>query len=265
MGYSRGFSSLGCPQATLAQAFALAEKHGLQFVELRTLGGTVDLPAYFAEHYKTPTGLAAAASKTAVRLAGFGASMKLIDNTEADRQALLAWVPWAEAAGVRWLRIFDGGKTAEGAEIERAAATLQWWAELRRERGWRVDLMVETHDSLTTTPAIQRVLSARTDVHLLWDTHHTWKKGGEDPVATWRALHDHIVHIHIKDSIPVPSARHPFTYVLPGEGGFPAEALVRVLRAEYSGGLSLEWEKQWHPYLPELDAALSAAAERGWW
>lgn len=265
MGYSRGFSSLGCPQATLAQVFALAEKHGLQFVELRMLGGSIDLPVYFKEHYKTPTGLAAATAGSAVRVLALDGSMRLIGNTEADREALLAWVPWAEAAGIRWLRVFDGGKTADDGEIAHAAATLHWWASLRRERGWRVDLMIETHDSLTSTPAIQRLLSARTDVHILWDTHHTWKKGGEDPVATWRALHEHIVHIHIKDSIPVPSARHPFTYVLPGDGGFPAAGLVRVLRTEYSGGLSLEWEKQWHPYLPELDEPLRVAAERQWW
>lgn len=265
MDFARGFSSLGCPQATLEQAFALAEKHRLQFIELRTLGGTTDLPVYFSGHYRTPAGLAAAAAGTPVRIGAFGASMKLIDNTEADREALLAWVPWAEAAGVRWIRIFDGGKEADAAEVARAEATLAWWQSLRRDRGWRVDLMVETHDALTSTPAIQRLLSATPYVHILWDTHHTWKKGGEDPVDTWRALHEHIVHIHIKDSIPVPSARHPFTYVLPGDGKFPAAALLRVLRSEYTGGLSLEWEKQWHPYLPELGEALTVAADRGWW
>ena len=42
-------------------------------------------------------------------------------------------------------------------------------------------------------------------------------------------------------------------------------ALREVLRAEYDGWVSLEWEKLWHPYLPPLDDALAAAARRDWW
>lgn len=256
---------MGCPHATLAQALALAEKHRLQFVELRTLGGTLDLPVYCAQHYKTPTGLAAVLARTPVRIIAFGTSMKLIGNTEEDRKALLEWVPWAEAAGVRWLRVFDGGRKADAAEIAQAAETLDWWNRLRRDRGWLVDLMIETHDSMTTTAALRRLLAAHPAAHILWDAHNTWKRGGEDPVQTWRAMHDRIVHIHVKDSVPVPRGEHAFTFVLPGQGGFPAEALHGILRAEYSGGVCLEWEKHWHPYLPELDAALHAARERGWW
>ena len=72
--------------------------------------------------------------------------------------------------------------------------------------------------------------------------------------------------MHVKDSIPVPSARHPFTYTLPGDGGFPIAPLLGALRADgFSGAVSLEWERMWHPYLPSLDEALVVAAQRGWW
>ena len=30
-------------------------------------------------------------------------------------------------------------------------------------------------------------------------------------------------------------------------------------------GVSLEWERLWHPYLAPLDDALAAAAKRNWW
>jgi sugar phosphate isomerase/epimerase len=114
--------------------------------------------------------------------------------------------------------------------------------------------------------AITEFLAAVPGVGLLWDAHHTWRKGGEDPVATWRAVRAHVVHLHVKDSVAVPSARHPFTYVLPGDGGFPMAALMAAVRvAGFTGPVSLEWEKQWHPYLPPLETALRVAAARTWW
>ena len=54
----RAFSTLGCPDFTLEEALALATKHGLEAIELRALGGTVDLPAYFTEQFGTPGALA---------------------------------------------------------------------------------------------------------------------------------------------------------------------------------------------------------------
>ena len=126
--------------------------------------------------------------------------------------------------------------------------------------------MIETHDSLWTAAAVGRLLTVVPDVAILWDSHHTWKKGGEDPVATWRAIRTRVVHVHVKDSVDVPSARHPFTYVLPGDGGFPIAPLLAALRGEgYAGLVSLEWERMWHPYLPPLDDALGAATVRRWW
>src|SRR5581483_7645282 len=104
---------------------------------------------------------------------------------------------------------------AEGEAIARAAEDLRWWRAVRRERHWRVDLMVETHDVFFTGAAIRRLLEAAPGTAILWDTHHTWRRGGEDPVATWRAIRGSVAHVHVKDSRNVPSAKHPYTYVLP--------------------------------------------------
>jgi hypothetical protein len=53
--------------------------------------------------------------------------------------------------------------------------------------------------------------------------------------------------------------------VLPGNGEFPMSSLQRILAAEFSGAVSLEWEKLWHPYLPPLDDALRSAGKAAWW
>lgn len=262
----RCFSSLGCPRLRLHEIIALARRHRISAVELRSVAGTMELPEYFTAEFGSPESLRQRMYDFPVRVVALDTSLKIIGGTEADREKFLAFIPWAEAIGAQRLRVFDGGKLADEREITEAVETVRWWQSTRRTRGWRADIMVETHDALTNTPALLQFVAAAPDVAVLWDTHHTWKKAGEDPVATWKAIRGHVVHIHIKDSISMPSARHPFTYVLPGSGEFPIAPLLGALAADgFTGPVSLEWEKVWHPYLPELDDALNAAASVGWW
>ena len=265
MAYSRDFSTLGCPDFTLEETLALAVKHGVDAVELRALGGSLELPAYLKEHYGTPAALAGKLRGQSVGIVSLSTSLHVTGGTVADREKFLEFVPWAEALGVRWLRVFDSDTTMQVDDFAQAAEMMHWWREQRAAGGWRTNVMIETHGAMTTSGTIQKFLEAVPDGAILWDAHHTWKKGGEDPLATWRAIRPNVVHVHVKDSIDVPSARHPFTYVLPGDGGFPMAPLAAVLRAEFDGAVSLEWEKLWHPSLPSLDEALSAAAARAWW
>jgi sugar phosphate isomerase/epimerase len=266
MALLRAISSLGCPDMSLDEVIGLAIRHGLTAVELRALGGSLDLPAYLKAAYGSPEALARHLQDSAVSVVAFGTSLRIVGSEKADRESFLEFVPWAEALGVPRLRVFDGGKAADDAEIAQGAATVSWWTELRRERGWRTDIMVETHDSLMTAALIQRLINAVPAISILWDTHHTWKKGGEDPLETWARIKRHVCHTHVKDSISVPAGKYPYTYVQPGTGEFPAAPLINALRADkFAGPLSLEWEKVWHPDLPPLDTALSAAAANSWW
>lgn len=264
MGFLRCFSTLGCPEQSLEGAAAIAASHRLDGIEVRSLSGTVELARVFAAHFADPAALALRARAGGIRVLALDASLRLVGPTAAERDQLLALAPWAEALGVRRIRVFDGGAASAEYPVNEARDTLRWWQGQRERHGWNVDVMVETHDALVTTAAIQRFLSAAPEVSLLWDAHHTWRKGSEDPGVTWRALRERVVHVHVKDSIDVPSARHPFTYVLPGEGEFPIGRVLAALRDDrFAGPVSLEWERMWHPYLPSLDQALVAA--RNWW
>ena len=261
----RAFSTLGCSELSLRDVGALAERHGIAGVEYRGLGGVLDLPRYFEQTFGTPAAFAAAHAAESVVPVALNTSFALVGSGQAERAELLGYVPWAEALGVSWLRVFDGpdhGGRDYGAEL---AATLAWWETQRRENGWRVRLMVETHDALVTTAALAQALQAAPQLALLWDAHNTWRKGGEPPVAVWPRIRRHVVHVHVKDSVDRPSARHPFTYTLPGQGQFAMAELRAALAGDgYDGFVSLEWERRWHPYLPPLDEALTVAAQ-GWW
>ena len=262
----RCFSTLGCAELDLDAVLQLASQHGIPTVEVRALSGSTDLPQILAGRYGTPDGMEAALREKPSRMVAIGTSLRLIGNTPEDRESFLRIVPWAEAAGVRTLRLFDGGHAADAAEMEDALRTLDWWREIRARNGWTVDVNVETHDSLVTLAALERFCRLVSECPVLWDSHHTWRKGGADPLKVWQCLQPHVSHIHVKDSISLPGPRLPYSYVLPGEGEFPMAALSAVLRRDgYTGLLSLEWERLWHPELPELGEALRSAAQHGWW
>ena len=54
MSLRRCFSTLGCPELSLEAVIALAGKYDIECVELRALGGTLNLAEYFNAHYGTP-------------------------------------------------------------------------------------------------------------------------------------------------------------------------------------------------------------------
>lgn len=260
------FSTLGCVGLSWPGVAALASAQGIEGVELRGLGGELDLPAYFSRTYGTPAALAGAIRHSSVSLVALNTSFSLAGHGAENRAALLDYVPWAEACGVPWLRVFDGKEEGAGKFLPEALVTLRWWDELRAAQGWRTQLMIETHDSLVDTARLESFLAAAPHAAILWDAHNTWRKGGELPEVLWPAIRHRVVHVHVKDSIDQPSARHPFTYTLPGAGQFPMAALRDALAQDgYAGFVSLEWERHWHPYLPPLEEALVAARVNHWW
>ena len=124
--------------------------------------------------------------------------------------------------------------------------------------------MVETHDclrSMDNLRALQAALGER-PAKILWDSHHTWKRGSDDALETWEALRPYVEHVHFKDSIALPASRGDFFYVPPGAGEFPLSSLFERLRRDgFSGPVSFEWERQWHPTLTALEEVIPALAQ----
>jgi sugar phosphate isomerase/epimerase len=87
----------------------------------------------------------------------------------------------------------------------------------------------------------------------LWDAHHTFVSGKEEPQTTFGKLSRYIRHTHLKDSRP---GEKGVQYVLTGTGVVPVKATVKVLVAGgYRGYYCFEWEKMWHPEIEEPEVA----------
>lgn len=255
------FSTLGCADFSLEEIIALARRFAIRHVELRAVSDRLDLPQVFTEIFGGVEPMKAWLQSQGVGIASLDSSAKLIGCSPAARQELLDFARWSHALGVPAIRVFDGGTfqpVLSSSDRQEAIEFLQWWEEEKKAHSWEVDLVIETHDALCTAAhCLDLVKHCKAPVYILWDCHHTWRKGSEDPLYTWSQIQSLVRHIHFKDSVDLPSARHPFTYTNLGEGQFALKPLLAQLRKDgYKGTMSLEWEKKWHPYLVPLEDAL---------
>lgn len=253
------FSTLGCSELNLHETADLAKRYGISSVELRTLSGSVDVVSALEAEFGSPSSFATFLEQRDLKVVALNTSIRLFESR--DMSAIEPFIGWAEAAGVAHLRIFDGGKQLTADEMTGAGAFLDQWQTHRQSRGLNVDLMIETHDALAHASQLTTFLKHMPNALILWDTHHTWAKGS-DIKNLWPDIADNVVHLHVKDSKRGSDGRRH--YVLPGQGDFPMADLVSLVRtSDRHIPLSLEWERHWHPELPPLDDALTAA--RAWW
>jgi sugar phosphate isomerase/epimerase len=226
----------------------------------------MDLPAVLRKRFGTTERLAEMMAATGISIPVIGTSMKLVGASDEMKSALIEYIEWADALNVPYLRVFDGGAIGSAEAVPAALATLAWWSEYRTKTSVRVDLAVETHDFLLGGSELKAFLRAAPGCPILWDTHHTWRRGGVALEESWQVLRNNVVHLHVKDSSADQRQESGFAYCLPGGGEFPMATLLDLLtRDRYQGVISLEWEKAWHHELPELEAALSAAMRSSWW
>jgi len=264
-----GFSTLGCPEFSLSEACELAAEFHLRALELRSLWGRVDLPACMAESGITAEKARSLFAPSHISVPVAGSSFKLVGNDSASRAEFLDYCEWAQSWGIPNARVFGGGTWGHPlteADYNQAAETVAWWRQEKKVRRWKIEMLLETHDAFSASgPCCELIKRLDEPLGIIWDSHHTWRLGGENPAASWSRLGEWVRHVHLKDSIDKPSARHPYTYVLPGEGQTPLAEIVRVLREhEFSGIISLEWERLWHPYLLPLRSALSHLRLQPW-
>ena len=77
------------PGALLAEICALAGEFRVAGIELRGMGGRMDLPAYCAEQHLTPAVVREICQRHRARLVVAGSSFKLTAANEKDRAELL--------------------------------------------------------------------------------------------------------------------------------------------------------------------------------
>jgi len=257
--YPIAFSTLGCPDWSWKTILANADAHGYSAIELRGIAGEMDLP-------KVPefTGTRLAETKRDLAALGIlvsdlGASARMHEKDPAVRAAQFdegrRFIDLAHAMGVKYVRVFgDAIPPGEPKDevLKRVVGGFRTMADYAKPAG--VTVLIESHGDFTRSADLENVLTsvASPQFALLWDAHHTFVAGKEQPAETFATLGPWIRHTHLKDSKPEGADRR---YVLLGAGEVPVKEQVRVLAtAGYKGLYCFEWEKKWHPEIeaPEI-------------
>jgi sugar phosphate isomerase/epimerase len=264
------FSTLGCPAWNLEKVIELARREKYDGIELRFIENDDRLWQRSEFHGR---GL----KDTLRRLDEAGLKISCVDTScyfhhpdaGMRRQSLemgKAMMDLAAALGARGIRVF-GDRIQEGAD---RASTSAWIAENVGDladfgKPLQVQVWLESHGDFARAADTLEVLklAGNDNARVLWDPVNAFAEFNEIPAVGLKALGAKMQHVHLKDVRPPrkkPATGHPallWDPVLMGEGRFPARDLLRLLgKNQYSGFVSFEWEKRWHPEIPEPEKAL---------
>jgi sugar phosphate isomerase/epimerase len=264
--YPIAFSTLGCPAWSWKTILENADRFGYAGIELRGVAGEMDLP-------KVPELQGTRLAETKKDLLALGivvsdlcASSRMHEKDPATRASQLdegrRFIDLAHAMGVKYVRVF-GDKIPEGEPKEevmkRVVDGFQQLAAYAKPAG--VTVLIESHGDFTHSGDLENILT-RVDspqFDLLWDAHHSFVAGKEQPAETYARIGRWIRHTHLKDSKPDGAERR---YVLIGMGDVPVREQVKVLASHgYKGFYCFEWEKKWHPEIEEPEVAFPQYAK----
>jgi sugar phosphate isomerase/epimerase len=119
----------------------------------------------------------------------------------------------------------------------------------------KVTVLLEVHGDFNTVDALKPVLERLEGIEnfgLIWDIGHTHRTYGDRWREFYSFVRPYVRHVHVKD---ISDSGKCLT--LPGEGNVLIREIAEGLLADgYGGYFSLEWEKKWHPELPDIEPAL---------
>jgi sugar phosphate isomerase/epimerase len=255
------FSTLGCPDWELEKIAQAARLYGYQAVELRAIGGELDL-------LKRPEFQTGAIDSTRRWLADESLRICCVDTSctfdapDADERAkqievALRHAELAGALGASLIRIFPDKIQAGATRAEtrdNIAACLRAVAQ-RAPDGVRIGL--ETHGDFARGQAASEImrLADHPKVVLIWDVANSLAAGDSIAEAAGEVA-PYLAHVHLRDARAVTGQEH-WLPVLTGRGRVAFEDAVNALRdLKYDGYVSFEWEKYWHPEIEEPEVAL---------
>jgi sugar phosphate isomerase/epimerase len=95
---------------------------------------------------------------------------------------------------------------------------------------------------------------------LVWDISNMWSVTKEEPAEVYGRLKKWIRHTHLKD-LKIVGDKDEYTMF--GEGQVPIfEAIDLLVKNQFQGYYSFEWEKLWHPDIAEPEIAIAQFASR---
>ena len=257
------FSTLGCPDWPFDKILAFAVENKYDGLELRGIRRELDLTK--CPEFNTPENLKATKDKIAekkLKIVDLGSSCTLHLAEGADREKNLdegkRFIDLAQQIGCPNVRVFPNELPKDDtrqAVKERIIKGLQYLGDYAKDTN--VSVLMESHGDAVNTDELKQIMIAagKPNVGLVWDIVNMWTVTRESPADVYAQLKPYIKHTHIKDAKMVDGKPQ---YVFIGKGETPIFQAVDLLYKDgYKGFYSFEWEKLWHPDIPEPEEALA--------
>ncbi len=256
------FSTLAFPDKTIDEIVNIALKNGYDGVELR--GGEKEGHIHPGLNFREIQRIKNLFQGNKIEICCVTAYTRIGSKKEEERindiTKLKKYIELAEEINCPFVRTFGISENIDKKDfnfgIEQVIKSFEELNDYINKKNYKVKVLLETHDILCKSEDFFRIFNEfkGKNCGILWDVAHTIRAG--DPIEkTLDSLFPWIMHIHIKDWLKLFNGQDH--YVLLGAGVLNInELLLNLKKQQYSGSLSLEWEKPWYPNIEESEIAV---------
>lgn len=256
------FSTLGSPKWSFDKILENAARHGYQGIEIRGILDQMDLP--LCPEFSSREAIKVSVKKLkkhGVKVVGLGASARLhfadakLRNENLDEAR--RFIDLAQQLKCPYVRVFPNNLPKDQDREETIKLIISGLKELGEyARKKKVTVLLESHGEVVGKDLLLRIMqeSEHPNVGLIWDIFNMWSVTKEAPVDVYNTLGKYIQHVHVKDAV---REGDKWRYVQVGQGQAPLkEALSSLVKGGYKGYYAFEWEKKWHPTIPEPEVVI---------
>ncbi len=255
------FSTLGCPNWELEQIAEAARSLGYDGIELRAVGGDLDLlkRREFKPEALSTTNKLLVDHNISVCCVDSSCTFDSPDEDERQKQVALAvrYSELAAALAAPLIRVFPDKVQAGVTRAETRNNIATCLREVAERAPTEVRVGLETHGDFARGHIAAEIvrLAEHPNVALIWDVANSLAAGDSIEGAA-SAVSPYLAHVHLRDARAVEGSEH-WLPVLAGRGRVSFAAAVSALqRLNYDGYISFEWEKYWHLEIEEPEVAL---------
>ncbi len=257
------FSTLGCPDWSFDKIIDFARDNQYSGIEVRGILRQMDLT--LVPEFSNSEAIKATLKKMndrGLKFVDLGSSCALHFPKGEERTKNLnegkRFIDLAAKLNCPYIRVFPNQIPKDRDRQETLNLIIDGLKELGAyASNTQVTVLLESHGELIYKKDLLFVMEGAANPHvgLVWDVCNMWIVTKEPPDEVYASLKPYIRHTHIKD-LKIENGKEE--YVLLGTGIVPIfQAIDLLYKNNYPGYYSFEWEKLWHPEIPDPQIALA--------
>ena len=257
------FSTLGCPDWSFDKIIDFARDNQYSGIEVRGILRQMDLT--LVPEFSNSQAIKATLKKMndrGLKFVDLGSSCALHFPKGEERTKNLdegkRFIDLAAKLNCPYIRVFPNQIPKDRDRQESLNLIIDGLKELGTyASNTQVTVLLESHGELIYKKDLLFVMEGAASPHvgLVWDVCNMWIVTKENPEEVYASLKPYIRHTHIKD-LKIENGKEE--YVLLGTGIVPIfQAIDLLYKNNYPGYYSFEWEKLWHPEIPDPKIALA--------